>query len=70
MYFLPVSREASDMEPHDKARMDESSENNKSLMKCVKAKAKMAQEDGCITLLLKVRTLNHVRFNNADLLDA
>jgi len=63
---LAGSERYEDSKAHDKIRMDESKENNKSLMnlkECVQAKAKTAQEDGFVhipwrsnklTMLLKV----------------
>ncbi|KII93427.1 hypothetical protein PLICRDRAFT_100491 [Plicaturopsis crispa FD-325 SS-3] len=48
---LAGSERYEDSKAHDKQRMDESRENNKSLMnlkECVRAKAKMAQEDGFV----------------------
>ena len=63
---LAGSERYEDSKAPNKAQMDESRENNKSLMnlkECVKAKAKMAQEDGFVhipwrsnklTMLLKV----------------
>jgi kinesin family member 2/24 len=63
---LAGSERYEDSKAHDKQRMDESRENNKSLMnlkECVRAKAKMAAEDGFVhipwrmnklTMLLKV----------------
>ncbi|KAJ7587026.1 P-loop containing nucleoside triphosphate hydrolase protein [Mycena floridula] len=48
---LAGSERYEDSKHHDKRRMDESRENNKTLMNlkdCVKAKAKMAQEDGFV----------------------
>lgn len=63
---LAGSERYEDSKDHDKQRMDEVRENNKSLMnlkECVRAKAKMASEDGFVhipwranklTMLLKV----------------
>lgn len=63
---LAGSERYEDSKGHDKKRMVESRENNNSLMhlkECVRAKAKMAQEDGFVhipwranklTMLLKV----------------
>jgi hypothetical protein len=63
---LAGSERYEDSKTHNKKRMDESKENNKSLMNlkdCVRAKAKFAQEDGFVhvpwrsnklTMLLKV----------------
>ena len=64
---LAGSERYEDSKAHDKQRMLESKENNNSLMslkECVRAKAKMATEDGFVhipwrsnklTMLLKVR---------------
>ncbi|CAK5265799.1 unnamed protein product, partial [Mycena citricolor] len=66
---LAGSERYEDSKDHDKQRRDEAKENNKSLMnlkECVRAKAKMAAEDGFVhipwrsnklTMLLKVRVL-------------
>jgi kinesin family protein 2/24 len=66
---LAGSERYEDSKDHDKQRMEEARDNNKSLMnlkECVRAKAKMAAEDGFVhipwrsnklTMLLKVRAV-------------
>ena len=65
-FSLAGSERHEDSKDHDKQRMEEARDNNKSLMnlkECVRAKAKMAAEDGFVhipwranklTMLLKV----------------
>lgn len=68
-FSLAGSERYEDSKDHDKQRMEEARDNNKSLMnlkECVRAKAKMAAEDGFVhipwranklTMLLKVGLL-------------